>query len=314
MRTLLVGRSGQVGWELERCLGVAGDLVALDRAELDLADLAAVRRTLHEIRPGLILNAAAFTDVEGAESDPAAAFAVNAAAVEALALAARDLDATLIHYSTDYVFDGTKSTPYTEDDAPAPRNVYGRSKLAGEAALQASGAAFLVLRTSWVYAARGRNFLRKILQLAAERERLQVVDDQVGAPTWARFVAEATATMLARLRLDPLARARVARGDVVNLANAGAASWRDFAAAAVALLAERTGARVPVVEGIPTSAYPARALRPLNSRLDLTRLERDWGITAPPWQQSLARCIDELAAQAGPADAGTRSRPERASP
>lgn len=297
MRILLIGRTGQLAWELERCLGVLGTLTALDRAQLDLGDPAAVRGAIRDTRPDLIVNAAAYTNVDGAEDDVETAFAVNARAPEAMAREARALGATLVHYSTDYVFDGGKDGPYVEDDPTAPLNAYGRSKLAGEQAIRASRAAHLILRTSWVYAARGRNFLRTILRLAGEREVLRVVDDQFGAPTWARFIAEATAAMLWRIRLDDSARRRVECGETVHLASGGVTTWCGFAAKAVAMYSARTGSKLAAVEPIPTSAYPTKAVRPRNSRLDLARLERDWSIRAPAWEQSLALCVEELAAR-----------------
>jgi dTDP-4-dehydrorhamnose reductase len=297
MRILLVGRTGQVGWELERSLSPLGELVAVDRTRLDLSDPQAIRNTIRSVRPAWIVNAAAYTNVDGAEDDGANAFAVNASAPEAMAQEARRLGAALIHYSTDYVFDGNKPDPYVETDAPAPLNVYGRSKLAGEEAIRASGAGHLILRTSWVYASRGKNFLRTILRLAGEREVLRVVDDQLGAPTWARFIAEATTAMLWRARFDASARERLDRGETVHLANGGSTSWCGFARKAIALHAQRTGTRLAAVEAIPASAYPTKAARPRNSRLDLHRLEREWGIAAPAWEDSLALCIDELAAR-----------------
>jgi dTDP-4-dehydrorhamnose reductase len=295
MRILLVGRTGQVGWELERSLSPLGELVAVDRTRLDLSDPEAIRNIIRSVRPAWIVNAAAYTNVDGAEDDGANAFAINAGAPEAMAQEARRLGAALIHYSTDYVFDGNKPDPYVESDAPAPLNVYGRSKLAGEEAIRASGVGHLILRTSWVYASRGKNFLRTILRLAGEREMLRVVDDQFGAPTWARFIAEATAAMLWRARFDASARERLERGETVHLANGGSTTWCGFARKAIALYAQRTGARLVAVESIPASAYPTKAARPRNSRFDLTRLEGDWAITATDWEESLALCVDELA-------------------
>jgi dTDP-4-dehydrorhamnose reductase len=295
MRILLVGRTGQVGWELERSLSPLGELIAIDRARLDLSDPEAIRQTMRSVRPEWIVNAAAYTNVDGAEDDGATAFAINCGAPEAMAQEARRLGAALIHYSTDYVFDGSKPDPYVESDVTAPLNVYGRSKLAGEEAIRASGAGHLILRTSWVYASRGRNFLRTILRLAGEREVLRVVNDQFGAPTWARFIAEVTAAMLWRARFDASARERIERGETVHLANGGSTTWCGFARKAIALYAQRTGARLAAVEAIAASAYPTKAVRPRNSRLDLTRLTRDWTIAAPDWEDSLALCVDEIA-------------------
>jgi dTDP-4-dehydrorhamnose reductase len=297
VRTLLIGRTGQVAWELERSLGVLGELTALDRTRLDLADPDAMRSAIRAARPEVIVNAAAYTNVDGAEEDIDTAFAINAQAPETMAREARHLGATLVHYSTDYVFDGTKAGAYAENDPTAPLNAYGRSKLAGEQAIRAAGCAHLILRTSWVYASRGRNFLRTILRLAGERDVLRVVDDQFGAPTWARFIAEATVAMLWRIRLDESARRRVERGDTVHLANGGVTTWCGFASKAISLYAARTGSKLAVVEPIPASAYPTKAARPSNSRLDLARLKQDWDIAAPVWEDSLALCVDELAAR-----------------
>lgn len=300
-RTLLFGRNGQVGWELERCLGVLGELVAVDRRRVDLANPDAIAALIDEVRPAVIVNAAAWTNVDGAEDDEAGAFAINAAAPEAMARAAARHGALVVHYSTDYVFDGTKAGRYVEDDPTAPLGAYGRSKLAGETAVRDSGAAHLILRTSWVYASRGKNFVRTILRLAAERDVLRVVADQHGAPTWARFIAEATTAMLWRVRLDPAALARVQAGATVHLANAGETTWHGFASAACRLYADATGQRLCPIEPIPTSAYPTKAKRPANSRLSLARLHDDWGVTAPDWHASLALCVAELAAAARPA-------------
>lgn len=297
MRILLIGRTGQVGWELERSLGAVGELIAFERTRLDLCDPDAIRSAIRTIRPELIVSAAAYTNVDGAEEDIATAFATNAQAPETMAHEARNVGATLIHYSTDYVFDGSKADAYVEDDPTAPLNAYGRSKLAGEQAIRASGAAHLILRTSWVYASRGKNFLRTILRLAGEREVVRVVDDQFGAPTWARFIAEATAALLWRMRLDSSARVRVERGETVHLANGGSTTWFGFASRAIELHAARTGKKLAAIEPIPSWAYPTKAARPRNSRLDLRRLEQEWGVATQTWEDSLALCIEELAAR-----------------
>ncbi|MDW8259150.1 MAG: dTDP-4-dehydrorhamnose reductase [Gammaproteobacteria bacterium] len=294
---MLIGRTGQVAWELQRSLAPLGALVVLDRLQLDLTDATAIRRVVRQIRPAVIVNAAAYTNVDGAEDDGVTAFAINASAPRVMAEEARDIGATLVHYSTDYVFDGKLARPYTELDLPAPINEYGRSKLAGEQAIRAIGCAHLILRTSWVYAARGRNFVRTILRLAAERDAVRVVDDQIGAPTWARFIAEATAAMLWRVQWDSVAREWVSRGEMVHLANDGATSWFGLAKRAIEMYAALSGRKLAAVEPIPSEGYPTRAARPRNSRLDLSRLIEGWGITAPPWQESLALCIEELVAQ-----------------
>ena len=292
-RIVLVGRNGQVGWELERCLAGLGEIVALGRNQLDLADTAGVGNAVQAHSPDLVVNAAAYTDVEAAETNEAAAFAINAQAVRALADAAKACRATLIHYSTDYVFDGMKTTPYAEDDATAPLSAYGRSKLAGEQAVRASGCAHLLIRTSWVYAARGRNFLRTILRLAAQRPELRVVDDQIGAPTTARLIAQATALMIHALAVQPAARQVAEAGTTVHLTAGGATTWYGFACEMRELarqLGIPFGARLVPIR---TDEYPTKARRPQNSRLSLDRLARDWGVSVPSWQSALRLCMEE---------------------
>ena len=193
MRILLTGKNGQVGWELQRALAPLGEVTACDREQLDLSDISQIRAKIRELRPQLIVNAAAYTAVDRAESEPEIAMQINATAPAAMAEAAKEVGALLIHYSTDYVFDGTSREPYTEDHATNPLNVYGKTKLAGEEAIRSSDASYLIFRTSWVYGARGKNFLLTILRLARERSELTIVNDQIGAPTWSRDIAEATA-------------------------------------------------------------------------------------------------------------------------
>lgn len=281
-RILLTGVNGQVGWELRRTLAPLGEVVALDRGKLDLADADAIRKSIRAIRPGIIVNAAAYTAVDQAETDIDLAMRVNGEAPGVMGEEAGRLGALLVHYSTDYVFDGGKDSPYTEDDAPAPINAYGRSKLAGEQALQASGCRHLIFRTSWVYGLHGRNFLRTILRLAEEREELRIVADQFGAPTWSRLIAEATALALARQR--------PAEG-IYHLANAGHTSWHGFAQAILAL-SQNLRTREPRLTAIPTRAYPLPAPRPHNSRLTCDRLVEEASIRLPDWQDALALCLD----------------------
>jgi dTDP-4-dehydrorhamnose reductase len=298
-RIVLMGRRGQVGWELERSLVGLGEIVALGREQLDLTDVERLGGIVQSLAPDIIVNAAAFTDVEGAESCEEKAFAINASAVQALAQVACTRGAVLIHYSTDYVFDGTQPTPYREDDPTGPVSAYGRSKLAGEMAVRASGCAHLVIRTSWVYASRGRNFLRTILRLAAERPELRIVDDQRGAPTTARLIAQSTALMMRTLAGDPAASKRVAAGTTVHLSAAGETTWYGFAKE-VRAEAEKLG--IPFgadLVPIRTEEYPTKARRPANSRLSLERLHRDWGIVSPPWQSGLRLCLSELAERMG---------------
>lgn len=301
MRILVTGANGQVGHELLRAL--RGELVAATRhgtledgtpcAAIDLADLDGLPRALDRIAPDLIVNAAAYTAVDRAEDEPQLAQRVNGDAVGALGAWAARRGARVVHYSTDYVFDGAATRPYVETDAPDPVSVYGRSKLAGERALQASGARYLILRTAWVYAARGRNFLRTMLRLGGERDALRVVDDQVGAPTPARLIADVTADVVAAWCGD----AGAARDGVYHLVATGQASWCGFARAIFARAQPASLlARVPHVEPIATADYPTRAVRPAWSVLDTAKLRAAFGVTLPEWQASLADVIGELTA------------------
>jgi dTDP-4-dehydrorhamnose reductase len=249
LRILLTGSKGQIGWELERALPALGELIATDRSTLDLADADAIRRTVREVKPQLIVNAAAYTAVDKAESEPEVASRINADAPGVLGEEACRLQALLVHYSTDYVFDGAKASAYTEQDLPNPLSSYGKSKLAGEVAIRKAGCRHLVLRTSWVYGPRGRNFYRAIAAKAAAGERLRVVADQLGVPTSSRFVAEETVALL-----------RQGAEQLLHLVPSGSATWHAFAK-------EIVGAQIKV-EPIATSEYPTPARRPANSVLD----------------------------------------------
>jgi len=292
-RILLTGANGQVGFELARGLQGLGHVVALDRSGLDLADSEQIRRVVRELSPALIVNAAAYTAVDLAESDVAAAMRLNAEAPDILAQEAKRLGALLVHYSTDYVFDGTKDGPYEEDDAANPLNVYGKSKLAGEQAIAASGCAHLILRTSWVYGARGKNFLRTMLQLGAQREELSVVADQIGAPTWSRTIAAITSDVLSQL----LAQDQdewLRRSGIYHLTASGATSWCGFAQA---IFDTSTLANKPMIRAIPTAAYsgsPTAAVRPKNSRLSNHKLCVTFGLTARDWREALELCMADL--------------------
>jgi len=291
MRILLTGTSGQVGGELAKLLPAHGDVVAMDRAALDLADADAVAAAMRAAKPDIVVNAGAYTAVDLAERERDLAFAVNARAPQILAEEARRTGAVLVHYSTDYVFDGRATQPYREDDATAPLGVYGRSKLAGERALRDSGCDHLILRTAWVYAARGHNFLRTMLRLAGEREQLRIVADQRGAPTSARLIAAATALALLR-QLD----SGRTLGGTYHLSAGGVCTWYDFA---LALLQRAAAAgviaRVPDVVPIATADYPTRATRPAYSVLDTTRFRTTFGLQLPPWQSGLDAVVGELA-------------------
>lgn len=294
-RVLLAGRDGQLGWELQRTLAPLGELVALDRAGMDLSDPDSIHRAIADARPAVIVNAAAYTAVDKAESEPAAAMQVNGVAPGIIAEEAARSGALVVHYSTDYVFDGRRDTPYREDDPPSPLNVYGRTKLAGEEAVRAAGAPYLIFRTSWVYSARGSNFLRTMLKLAGERSELKIVDDQVGAPTWARSIAEITAAALGAGGDGP-GRARELSG-IYHLTAGGAVSWCGFARAIFAQARVRLADfRAPAVIPILSSEYPMPARRPSNSRLDNSKLTAVFGLTPPPWEVMLERCMDEVRA------------------
>jgi len=290
-RFLLIGSGGQVGWELARGLRALGDVVVADRPMLDLADPRTIGPVVSAASPGCIVNAAAFTDVDGAETDPDVAFRVNAESPGVLAAHAAALDALLVHYSTDYVFDGTSSVPYTELDATAPLSVYGRSKLEGERAVLASGAPALVLRTSWVFGMRRHNFLTSMLRLARERETLRVVDDQVGTPTWCRCVAEGTIRILER-SLDGRGFATPS-SERTLLHLTGAGSTTRFAFARYILdRAARDGHPRPELVPIATEEYPTPAVRPPYSVLDNSRLSETFGITLPDWRAQVDQCMD----------------------
>jgi dTDP-4-dehydrorhamnose reductase len=271
-------------------------VVTTASATLDLADPDSIRRALRDIRPHLIVNPAAYTAVDRAESEPERAFAINGIAPGILAEEAKRMHAMLVHYSTDYVFDGTKPGAYRETDPANPVSVYGQSKLAGEEAIRAVDLPHLILRTSWVYGARGRNFLLTILRLAHERHALEVVDDQVGSPTWSRMIAEVTAQMLANRDFGGLA-------GTYHLSAAGSTSWHGVACAILEEYRQRRsgcGWPVPMLQEhniarITTSQYPTAATRPANSVLDNAKLARDFGLELPPWREGLGLVLDEAA-------------------
>ncbi len=295
MKIIVLGAQGQVGWELVRALQVLGDVVAADQNTCDFLDTQGLKDWVSLQQPDVIVNAAAYTGVDKAEKDEANAMQINATAVAALAAVAHERGALLVHYSTDYVFDGTSSRPYLESDPPCPLNVYGRSKLAGDEAILKQGCDHLIFRTTWVYASRGANFVLTMLRLAREREMLRIVSDQIGAPTWARNIADATAQAIAhaqRERADG-----TFNSGLFNLASQGEASWHDFARAIFEQAREKGLEEVFVLkslEPIPSSAYPLPAARPLNSRLDTHKLQVRFGLVLPTWQTALACCLDEI--------------------
>jgi dTDP-4-dehydrorhamnose reductase len=294
MKTLLTGKDGQLGFELARALAPLGELVAVGRADCDLRDFDALRALVRGHAPDVIVNAAAYTAVDKAESERDAAFAVNARAPGLLGEEAARLNALVVHYSTDYVFDGAGARPWTEDDAPAPRSVYGSSKLAGERALAEACAHHLILRTSWVLGAHGANFAKTMLRLAAERETLTVVDDQVGAPTSAALLADLTAHLLRQYAREG---AGAFAFGTYHVAAAGETSWYDYAR--FVLGAARAAGR-PLRAGpdevrrVKTAAYPGAAQRPLNSRLDTSRFRNTFGLHLPPWQDGAGQVLQQL--------------------
>lgn len=296
MKILLTGKNGQVGFELQRALAPLAEIVAVGHAECDLAQTDALRRLIREVAPQIIVNAAAYTAVDKAESEPALAQAINADAPGLMGEEAKRLGALVVHYSTDYVFDGRKAGFYTEDDAPNPLNVYGRTKLAGERALIASGARHLIFRTSWVFGAHGGNFVKTILRLAAERDTLRVVADQFGAPTSAALIADVTAQILGQyVRACRPASADFAFG-LYHLVAAGRTSWHEYAQEIVraALAAGRPlRLRPEDVQAIATADYPLPAKRPANSCLDTSKLRKTFGLFLPDWRQGLQHVITQ---------------------
>jgi dTDP-4-dehydrorhamnose reductase len=290
MRVLLLGGDGQVGHELRGMLTCFAELVCPSRSEADLGEPASVERAVVAARPDLVVNAAAYNDVDRAEKEPETALAVNGDAVAALGALAKRQRFALIHYSSDFVFDGEKGAPYVEDDPPSPLGAYAQSKLAGERALAELDAPAIVLRTAWVYSLRRRSFVSAILRLAAEREELQVVSDQVGSPTFCRDLAFATALLIERLGSDAHARAGVARG-VYHVAGGGACSRFELARAVVELDPLRDEHRVQRISPITSSEYPLPARRPSYAPLDSSRFGLRFGIRLPEWRQALARAL-----------------------
>jgi len=290
---LLTGINGQVGYELARSLQGLGRVVALDRGALDLGDLDQIRRVVRDLKPALIVNPAAHTAVDKAESEVDVAMRLNGEAPGVLAEEAKRIGASLVHYSTDYVFNGRKDGIYKEEDAVDPQSVYGRSKLAGEQAIAASGCDYLIFRTSWVYGTRGKNFLLTMLRLGAEREELSVVADQHGAPTWANTIAVLSANILAQaLAADQAQGDRHAwwqqHSGIFHMTASGSTSWHGFAEAIFEL---SSLARKPVVKPIPSAAYPTPAIRPSNSRLSNDKLAKTFGLCAPDWRDALRLCM-----------------------
>jgi dTDP-4-dehydrorhamnose reductase len=284
MRILVTGRNGQVGHALTQSLQGLGDIIALDRSQLDLENTDALRTAMRELQPGIVINTAAYTAVDAAESDAALAFRINAEAPRVLAEETERLGAVLIHYSTDYVFDGSKDGAWLEDDTTAPLSVYGRSKLAGEQAIADVGGTHLILRTSWVYGLTGKNFLLTMLRLADTRDELSIVDDQIGAPTWSGTLAEATATIIRDVG-EPAQFASLS--GIYHLCAGGCTSWFGFAQA---IFAHPSVVNKPRLHPIPSAGYPTPAERPKNSMLDTDKFRRTFG-NLPAWDDALAACL-----------------------
>ena len=295
MKVLLFGKLGQVGWELQRSLAPLGEVIALSASDQsycgDLSNLQGIADTVRQIRPGVIVNAAAYTAVDKAEAEPELVRLINAEAAAILAKEAKALDALLVHYSTDYVFDGHGTKPWVESDATNPLSVYGAKKLAGEAAIQASGCQHIIFRTSWVYAARGNNFAKTMLRLATERDELSVIDDQFGAPTGAELLADVTAHVIQHVKHNP------ELAGLYHLAASGETTWHDYACFVIDF-ARKNGQQLKVVSNkinrVSTSAFPTPATRPGNSRLDTSKLESSFKLTLPHWQSGVTRMLTEI--------------------
>jgi dTDP-4-dehydrorhamnose reductase len=291
LRILLIGRSGQLGWELQRCLAPLGEVVTYDYPEIDLAKPASLPALMRGVNPQVIVNSAAYTNVDKAESEAELARQINAISPGVLAEEARRLGAAFIHYSTDYVFDGCKGAPYTESDALHPLNVYGQTKLEGEQAVQAAGGAYLILRTSWVYSLRQGGFVTKVLQWAREQETLRIVDDQISSPTWARMLAEATALIIAQGQNDPVGYLTEKAG-LYHLAGSGACSRYEWAQAILELDPKKSEQKVRQLLPAKSSEFPTPAERPLVSVLECGKFEQVFGLRLPEWRGALKLAIN----------------------
>lgn len=293
-KILLTGRNGQVGWELQRTLAPLGKIIALDRQQADLSKTESLVALIREVKPNIIVNAAGYTAVDKAQSERELAFLVNGYAPGILAEEAKHLNALLIHYSTDYVFNGKSTVPYREDSPTSPLNYYGVTKLAGEKAIQESGCRHLILRTSWVYALRGHNFLLTMLKLAMERDHLKIVSDQIGAPTWCRMIAEATAQLI-KYGKDQSSDV----DGVYNVTCSGSTSWYGFAVAIFDLFAALKKAKgleykIPQLSGILTQNYPTPATRPMYSELSHDKVQNTFELYMPHWHEALELCLQEF--------------------
>jgi dTDP-4-dehydrorhamnose reductase len=306
LKIMIVGRNGQVAWELRESLASLGPVSCVGRPEFDLTDTEGLRKGVRALRPDVLVNAAAYTAVDQAESEPTAAMKANAEAPAVLAEEAKELGALFVSYSSDYVFDGEKKSPYTESDVPTPINVYGATKLAGDRAVEAVGGAYLIFRTSWVYGSRGKNFLNTIMKLAAEREELKIVDDQIGAPTWSREIARATAEVIKHLATETstpgsgsVSEVLGARRGIYNMTADGSVSWCGFATAIVEELSKQRTRQSGLARVMPIAAsqYPKPARRPQNSRLSNEKLRQTFGVALPSWRESVAGVMGEMGEQ-----------------
>ena len=290
MKILLTGKTGQIGEELNNIIGDLGNLITVDKEQLDLSKPNSIEPVILDIKPDIIINPAAYTAVDKAEEEPDLAMTVNALAPGLLAKAARKVGAGLIHYSTDYVFDGCSEIPYREEDLPNPLNVYGKTKLAGEEAIAEVGIPFLIIRTSWVYSLHGKNFLRTIKNLAEEKDTIQVIDDQIGAPTWARSIALKTHQILKQcLNKKWLEKKESNLSGIFHMTSQGETSWHGFAREVLNM--SNTSKNIKLI-AIPTSDYPTPAVRPPNSVLNNEKIQKVFGIDMPHWEDALKDCID----------------------
>ena len=294
MKILLFGKNGQVGWELNRSLQPLGEVIALSREDADFSTPESLRDIVREMKPDVIVNAVAYTAVDKAEEEEKLVVTINGIAPGVLAEEALKIKALLVHYSTDYVFDGSKDEPYNETDKPNPINAYGRTKLTGEQAIQSSGCDYLIFRTSWVYASRGHNFLLTMLKLVQEREELSIVNDQIGSPTSARLIADTTVLCVQQAIKEKLVG--IFSSDLYHLTTSGHASWHGFTKEIVKLASNSLNSQLTIKElkSIPTSDYPTPAIRPMNSQLELTKLESVFTIKMPDWKKSLSICMAEI--------------------
>jgi dTDP-4-dehydrorhamnose reductase len=288
MRLLIIGNTGQVGWELERILQGCGEIVAMDYPAVDLTDHTRLRALVRDMKPRIIFNAAAYTAVDKAESEPDRAKAINTVAPGVLAETAKSIGAGLIHYSTDYVYDGTKEGLYVESDTPNPQSVYGRTKAEGDAAIAANGSEYAILRTSWVFGSRGANFVLTMLRLGKERSEMRIVDDQVGSPTWCRNIAQTSVQFAEQMTAGEFP------SGVYHTTNSGYTSWFGFAQEIFKQREARTGAATPKLIPIKTEEYPLPAPRPRNSRLSNEKLVGQIGKRLPSWQDALHAVMNEL--------------------